>query len=126
MLVGWVWQNAAMRRAGAWCLFFPLAANLLGQADPTVPWDLQRAGTNRTAWEQALRDVPQAQRKTLEFLMRQMPDHDASSLDAAFLLQQVELAHRARAAVPLGSALDDAMFLGFVVPYAQGNERRED
>jgi hypothetical protein len=99
---------------------------LLGQADPTVPLDLQRAGTNRTAWEQALRDVPQAQRKTLEFLMRQMPDHDARSLDAAFLLRQVELAHRARAAVPWGSALDDAMFLGFVVPYAQGNERRED
>lgn len=85
---------------------------------------LIRAGDNRTQLEQALAKVPEAQRSALEFLIAHMPDSDLRALPADFLLQQVALACDARERAPW--RLSDELFLGFVLPYAQANERRED
>jgi hypothetical protein len=97
-------------------------------AEPPAPIaaTFARAGDNRGELERAWRDVPPAQRDALAFLFEHMPDADARALDAAFLLREVRLATEARNAVPWGRQLDDALFLGYVVPWAQANEARED
>ncbi len=103
-------------------------AGVLGaqQLPPPVAATLARAATNRAELERAWRDVPDAQRASLQFLLEHMPDGDATSLDAAFLLREVNQAHEARAAMPWGAALPDALFSNYVLPWAQANERRED
>ena len=70
--------------------------------------------------------VPDEQRASLEFLRKNLPEQDAQTLAPRFLEQQVALAHAAKALVPWGKTLDDQLFLNFVLPYAQANERRED
>lgn len=102
-----------------------LAAAMTAQ-QAAVPADaaLQRAGDNRGEIERALHDVPEAQRPELQFLLANMPESDLQSLTAEFLLQQVALAHAARAQAPW--QLTDELYLGFVLPYAQANEKRED
>lgn len=102
------------------------ASALPAQASPAAPAAFARAGDNQVALAQAWRDVPDAQRPALAFLLEHMPEADARTLSAAFLLREVRLAHEARAAVPWGARLSDELFFGFVLPYAQANERRED
>ena len=84
------------------------------------------AAENRPAIEQAWREVPEEQRGTMEFLLRNLPERDAKSLAAAFLLREVAQAHAARAQVAWGSTLSDELFRNYVVPFAQANEARED
>jgi predicted esterase len=62
----------------------------------------------------------------LAFLQQHMPDADRSALTPEFLRTNVEHALAARAAVPWGKDLSEELFLGYVLPYAQANERRED
>ena len=85
-----------------------------------------RAGDNAAALRAAWQQVPPAQRAGLEFLLEHMPDADARTLSAEFLLRQVDHAYAVRAQVPWGAALLDALFFGHVLPYAQANEARED
>jgi hypothetical protein len=91
---------------------------------------LALAGDNRAALEQALREVPAAERAGLEFLLAHMPEQDARKLSAEFLVRNVQLAYAARAKAPwnkgVGNDLADELFLHFVLPYAQANESRED
>lgn len=70
--------------------------------------------------------LPEDQRASLAFLERNLPDSDRGTLTPEFLRQQVALAHHAKDTVPWGKTLDTALFHGFVLPYAQANERRED
>jgi len=84
------------------------------------------AGSNRGEIEQAWQSVPDAHRPLLSFLLQAMPDDDARTLTAAFLLREVRLAHDARQAAPYSAAVPEELFLHYVVPYAQANERRED
>ncbi|MEO6597579.1 MAG: transglutaminase domain-containing protein [Planctomycetota bacterium] len=104
------------------CVLVPLVA----QAIEPVEAAFARAGDNRPELERAWREVPEAQRGSLAFVLEHMPTADAKMLDAAFLLREVAQAHAARAAVPWGRDLPDELFLGYVVPYAQANEARED
>ena len=101
------------------CCLSPLPA----QAPAAV---LARAGDNKAAIALAFQDVPAEQLPSLQFLCQHMPDQDLRTLDAAFLLREVKQAHAARAAVSWGRELADELFLGFVLPYAQANEARED
>ncbi len=87
---------------------------------------LASAGQNRAQLEQAWSEVPAPQRPALAFLLQAMPEEDARTLTAEFLLRELRLAHEARAAVPYAAAVPEELFLGYVVPYAQANERRED
>ncbi|HEX5051407.1 MAG TPA: transglutaminase domain-containing protein [Planctomycetota bacterium] len=104
------------------CLLAPLAAQDVATADAAFA----RAGGNRAELERAWREVPDAQRTSLAFLLEHMPDADAKALDAAFLLREVAQAHAARAAVPWGAELSTDLFSNYVLPYAQANEARED
>ena len=95
-------------------------------APAAVSATFARAGANRGELERAWRGVPEPQRASLAFVMEHMPDADAQSLTAAFLLHDVQLAHEARGAVAWGAALPEPLFQQFVLPYAQANEKRED
>ena len=56
---------------------------------------LDRAAGNRGQLEQALRDVPAAQREAMRHLVANMPERDLASLSAEYLLENVRLAHLA-------------------------------
>ncbi|MFN7588796.1 MAG: transglutaminase domain-containing protein [Planctomycetota bacterium] len=104
-----------------------LAAAVAAQKQPsTIVAAFARAGSNRAELAQAWQQVPDAQRASLAFLLEHLPDGDATTLTAAFLLREVAQAHAARAAVPWGKDLAEPLFLQFVLPYAQANETRED
>ncbi len=60
------------------------------------------------------------------FLQKHQPEADRAICDEAFLRRQAELAQTARRAVPWGGSLSDELFVGYVLPYAQANEARED
>jgi predicted esterase len=115
-------------------LVFAFASCTLAAQEPPAPPALpvpvaaafERAAGNRAELERAWSGVPDAQRKALAFLLEHMPDADARSLSATFLLRELQLAYDARAAVPWGEQLADELFLGYVLPYAQANEARED
>jgi len=87
---------------------------------------LKRAGENRPQIEKALADVPAAQKAGLEFLVRHMPERDLKTLSAAYLLDNVAYAAKARAAVPWGKDLPDELYFNDVLPYASINERRDN
>ena len=84
---------------------------------------LERAGDNRAEIEAALTGADPRHEAGLLFLVEHMPEPDLRTLDAAFLLENAALAYAARDAAPW--ELDDALFLDYVLPYAQVNETRE-
>jgi pimeloyl-ACP methyl ester carboxylesterase len=87
---------------------------------------LGSAGTNRAELLKALESVPQAQRRSMEFLVENMPERDLKSLGADFLLRHVALAHEALAEAPWRDALPQDVFLNDVLPYAILNETRDE
>ena len=102
------------------------ATSVLAQTPEPAPAAFANAGDNRAELERAWREVPNEHRNSLRFLLDHMPETDARTLKAAFLLREVEQAHRARTAVPWGRDLSDELFRDYVLPYAQANEARED
>lgn len=86
---------------------------------------LARAGKNRPELEKALRDVPAGQQAGMAFLIANMPDRDLRTLGADFLLSNVALAYKARAAVAWGAKIPEAIFLNNVLAYANVDESRD-
>ncbi|MCC7398432.1 MAG: hypothetical protein IT455_15285 [Planctomycetes bacterium] len=105
-----------------------LACSLALPQDPGADREeaFRFAAQNRDELERAWREVPEPQREAMQFLLTNLPVADAKTLAADFLLREVRQAYEARAAVPWGAALPDALFFGHVLPYAQANETRED
>lgn len=83
------------------------------------------AGDNAKELERALKEVPTSQREGMAFLISYMPERDAKSLSADFLLENVEYAYKARAEFPWAKTVPDSVFLNDVVAYANLNENRE-
>ncbi|MFN9947369.1 MAG: hypothetical protein ACK56S_11015, partial [Planctomycetota bacterium] len=88
-----------------------------GELPAAVAAACARGGDNAAQLAAAWRQAPADQRPSVAVLLQHMPDADARALDAAFLLREVRQAHAARAAVPWGAELDDALFANFVLPY---------
>ena len=86
---------------------------------------LKVAGDNRHQIETALSDVPVDQRDGMEWLIAHMPDEDLQTLDAPFLLENVELAYAAWRTAPWGADVPTQIFYEAVLPYASINERRD-
>jgi len=103
-----------------------LVGSALAQVPAVVEAAFARATENRAALENAWRDVPDAQRAAMQFLLQHLPDGDATTLTAEFLLREVAQASAARAQVLWGKQLSDELFFGYVLPFAQANEARED
>lgn len=99
-------------------------------AEPEFPVEvlatLEIAGSNRTELARALRDAPADQTIGMQFLIANMPEHDAHTLTAEFLLDNVRLAYEARQQSPWGAQIPEDVFLNDVLPYANINERRDN
>lgn len=83
------------------------------------------AGDNAKELEKALKEVPRNEREGMAFLISYMPERDAKSLSADFLLENVQYAYKARAEFPWAKEVPDSVFLNDVVAYANLNENRE-
>ena len=83
------------------------------------------AGDNAKELKKALKEVPRNEREAVAFLISYMPERDAKSLSAEFLLENVEYAYKARAEFPWAKEVPDSVFLNDVVAYANLNENRE-
>lgn len=83
------------------------------------------AGDNAKELKKALKEVPRNEREGMVFLISYMPERDAKSLSADFLLENVEYAYKARAEFPWAKDVPDSVFLNDVVAYANLNENRE-
>lgn len=84
------------------------------------------AGDNAKELKKALKEVPRNEREGMAFLISYMPERDARSLSADFLLENVEYAYKARAEFPWAKEVPDSVFLNDVVAYANLNENREN
>jgi len=87
---------------------------------------LDRCPDNSSELVAALLRAPEAHRDAVAFLVACMPVHDLASLKAEFLLETARLAYKARSQMAWGSAVPDRLFLEYVLPYAQANEKREN
>lgn len=103
-----------------------LVAALAAQVPPKVAAAFERAGGNRGQLEICWDWATEANRPAMEFLLEHLPEADAKALSADFLMREVAAAAAARAAVPWGAGLPDALFFNYVLPFAQANEARED
>lgn len=83
------------------------------------------AGDNAKELKKALKEVPRNEREGMAFLISYMPERDARSLSADFLLENVQYAYKARAEFPWAKEVPDSVFLNDVVAYANLNENRE-
>lgn len=106
-----------------------LSSGELATAQVAVPDAIQsvfkQAGENRSELERAWATVPEEQRTGLQFLLENMPESDASSLKADFLLDNLALAYKVRHESAWGKDLPEEVFLNEVLPYANINERRD-
>jgi poly(3-hydroxybutyrate) depolymerase len=98
-------------------------------AEPIDPQRIERAlvnaGGNRGEIESALRTVPMAQRRTLEWLVSNMPDSDLRTLRGDFLLQHCDAAWNAWQSAPWAAEVSEDLFLDCILPYASITEPRE-
>lgn len=102
-----------------------LAATLPQDAPDPLAAALARAGDNRPQLERALAEVPVQHRRSMAFLIEHMPEPDLRTLQADFLLGEVELAHAAVVAAPWGWLIRPDWFEDYVLPYAHLDETRE-
>ncbi len=86
---------------------------------------LKKAGDNRDELQNALTKTPEEQRKGMAFLIANMPDRDLKSLHADFLLENVDLAYKARNETAWGKQVPEEVFLNNVLPYANVDESRD-
>lgn len=84
------------------------------------------AGDNAKELTKALKEAPADQKKAVAFLISYMPERDAKTLSAAFLLENLQYAYKARAEFPWAKEVPDSVFLNDVVAYANLNENREN
>ncbi len=100
-------------------------------ASAEEPWPrdiverLPLAKDNRPEIDKAWAGAPEAQRPGMKFLLVNMPERDLRTLKADFLLQNSELAHKARKEFPWAKAVPDDIFLNNVLPYANVDESRD-
>ena len=83
------------------------------------------AGKNRNEIQKALDNVPAEQREAMEFLVANMPRGDLRALSADFLLENVRLAYKAWNESPWRNDVPKDVFLNYVLPYANIDERRD-
>lgn len=87
---------------------------------------LDRAGDNRKELEKALKECANEQKEGMAFIIAYMPDRDLHELSADFLLENINLAYKARAAFEWAKEIPDSIFYNDVLPYASMNETRDN
>lgn len=87
---------------------------------------IAKAGKNSGELKKALESCRKDQKEGMAFLIAYMPERDLESLEASFLLENVEYAYRTRQEFPWGQTIPDSVFFNDVLPYISLNERREN
>ena len=87
---------------------------------------LAKSGENRTELEKALSEAPASQKEGVAFLISYMPKRDLISMGSTYLLNNVDLAYKARNRFPWAKSVPNEVFLNDVLPYASLNETRDD
>jgi hypothetical protein len=85
-----------------------------------------KAGTNTNELATAIASVEPEMRPGMAFLIATMPERDRTTLSAPFLVTNTRLAYAAWRGAPWGHEIPEAMFLQYILPYANLNERRDD
>lgn len=86
---------------------------------------LLSSGDNKTELEEAISHYKGEQREAVEFLIKYMPEHDLKTLSAAFLIENIDYAYKARKEFPWAVNLEKDIFFNDVLPYTSLNERRD-
>ena len=87
---------------------------------------LQKAGENRVELLAAIKAVKENQREEVAFLIANMPDRDLNNLKKDLLVENIEFACKARRETNWGKTLPRELFLNYVLPYVNVNERRDN
>lgn len=122
----------SMREIIASVMMIALLGGASVMAQESLPYEtevksmLEQAGDNREELEKALSKSPKSQSKAMRFLIAYMPESDAKTVKADFLLNNVKWAYKARETFRWARAVPEEVFLNDVLPYASLNERRDD
>lgn len=87
---------------------------------------LKLAGRNRAEIEKALANCDEKHRKSMQFLVGNMPKRDLQTLSADFLLTNTRLAYEAWQKAPWAKSVPEDIFLNDILPYASINEQRDN
>lgn len=93
---------------------------------PGVEKALAAAGPNASELASAIRSIEPEMRPGVAFLVATMPERDRTTLHADFLVTNTRLAYEAWRGAPWGHQIPEAMFLQYILPYVNLNERRDD
>ncbi|NNM84636.1 MAG: transglutaminase domain-containing protein [Phycisphaerales bacterium] len=86
---------------------------------------LAKAGANRASLAAGYGLLPPNQRSALSFLIGNMPLNDLKTLSGNYLAIDVALAYQAMAPRPWHSHVSNRIFLQYVLPYANLDEKRD-
>jgi hypothetical protein len=87
---------------------------------------LSVAEDNQQSVLAAINAAPAGHREAMAYLLVNMPERDLKELSGDYLLKNVELAYKARAASDWAKAIPQEIFFADVLPYANLDETRED
>lgn len=93
--------------------------------DAAVVRAVQQSGNNQSEMVRLLCEVPHDQWDSAVFLVANMPERDLKELTAAFLLEDIRVAHETLAQAPWSDRIPKEIFLNNILPYANINERRD-
>lgn len=101
-------------------------AGVPNQYQELISQTMQTAGSNAKELKKALKQTPTTQREAMAFLIAYMPERDAKTLTADFLLENVAYAYKARAEFPWAKEVPNEIFLNDVLAYVNLSEKREN
>jgi hypothetical protein len=87
---------------------------------------LKEAGDNSGELIKAINSVSPEQREGAAFLLANMPPRDLRGLSSSFLVENIRLAYQVLNEVPWGQRITKDIFLNYVLPYVNVNERRDN
>ena len=92
---------------------------------PAIESQLKLAGRNASELIRALQSTQGPELEGMLYLVANMPVHDAETLKADYLIENVRLACQARATAPWREQVPNDIFLNDVLPYASMTEERD-
>jgi hypothetical protein len=87
---------------------------------------LENANENKAELEKAIEKASANQKEAIKFLIAYMPERDAKTLKAEFLLENLEWAYKAKNELAWAKNVPDSIFYNDVLPYVSLNERRDN
>lgn len=110
---------------GALLLLSGAVSGLAASLDEKLAAAGDNAGEIRAFLEASQKGYGEAGKRAAEFLVTGMPERDLKSLKKDFLLENLELALKAREQFPWSKDIPEEVFLNDVLPYASLDETRE-